>query len=129
LLAFIIKQNLAFFGLAWEAFLDTFVLLVIVNVLVFASVKTYSGIVRYTGLQDAVRIAVSIAMSSALLFLVSKSTTKYTNAFVLDNVIIILYASFSFLSLISYRSLVKFLFSYAKNYKMKKKTVVIFGAG
>jgi FlaA1/EpsC-like NDP-sugar epimerase len=129
LLAFIIKQNLAFFGLAWEAFLDTFVLLVIVNVLVFASVKTYSGIVRYTGLQDAVRIAVSIAMSSALLFLVSKSTTKYTNAFVLDNVIIILYASFSFLSLISYRILVKFLFSYAKNYKMKKKTVVIFGAG
>ncbi len=129
LLAFIIKQNLAFFGLAWEAFLDTFVLLVIVNVLVFASVKTYSGIVRYTGLQDAVRIAVSIAMSSALLFLVSKSTTKYANAFVLDNVIIILYASFSFLSLISYRILVKFLFSYAKNYKMKKKTVVIFGAG
>jgi FlaA1/EpsC-like NDP-sugar epimerase len=129
LLAFIIKQNLAFFGLAWEAFLDTFVLLVIVNVLVFASVKTYSGIVRYTGLQDAVRIAVSIAMSSALLFLVSKSTTKYANAFVLENVIIILYASFSFLSLISYRILVKFLFSYAKNYKMKKKTVVIFGAG
>ncbi len=129
LLAFIIKQNLAFFGLAWEAFLDTFVLLVIVNVLVFASVKTYSGIVRYTGLQDAVRIAVSIAMSSALLFLVSKSTTKYANAFLLDNVIIILYASFSFLSLISYRILVKFLFSYAKNYKMKKKTVVIFGAG
>ncbi|MEN9697821.1 MAG: hypothetical protein RLZ56_1242, partial [Bacteroidota bacterium] len=129
LLAFAIKQNLAFFGLAWEAFVDTFLLLLIVNVLVFASVKTYSGIVRYTGLQDAVRIAVSIALSAALLFLVTKASTKYNNVFVLDNVIIILYASFSFLSLISYRILVKFLFSYAKNYKMKKKTVVIFGAG
>jgi FlaA1/EpsC-like NDP-sugar epimerase len=96
---------------------------------VFASVKTYAGIVRYTGLQDAVWIAFSILVSSALLFLVSKASSKYTNVFVLDNVIIILYASFSFLSLISYRILVKFLFSYAKNYKMKKKTVVIFGAG
>ncbi len=129
LLAFIIKQNLELTGLQWDPIANTFVLLLIVNVLVFASVKTYSGIVRYTGLQDAVRIAISIVMSSALLFLVSKASSKYSNVFILDNVVIILYASFSFLSLISYRILVKFLFSYAKNYKMKKKTVVIFGAG
>jgi FlaA1/EpsC-like NDP-sugar epimerase len=129
LLAFTIKQNLELTGLQWDPIANTFVLLFIVNVLVFASVKTYSGIVRYTGLQDAVRIAISIVMSSALLFLVSKSSSKYSNVFILDNVVIILYASFSFLSLISYRILVKFLFSYAKNYKMKKKTVVIFGAG
>ncbi len=129
LLAFLIKQNLEFAGIAWDAFSDTFVLLLITNILVFTSIKTYSGIVRYTGLQDAVRIAVSIAMSAALLFLVSKISIKFSNSFVLDNVIIILYASFSFLSLISYRIGVKFLFSYAKNFKMKKKTVVIFGAG
>lgn len=129
LLAFIIKQNLELTGLQWDPIANTFLLLFIVNVLVFASVKTYSGIVRYTGLQDAVRIAISIVMSSALLFLVSKASSKYSNVFILDNVVIILYASFSFLTLISYRILVKFLFSYAKNYKMKKKTVVIFGAG
>ena len=129
LLAFIIKQNLELTGLQWDPITNTFVLLLIVNVLVFASVKTYSGIVRYTGLQDAVRIAISIVMSSALLFLVSKASSKYISVFILDNVVIILYASFSFLSLISYRIAVKFLFSYAKNYKMKKKTVVIFGAG
>ena len=33
-----------------------------------------------------------------------------------------------FLFLISYRVLVRFLFAYAKNYKMKKRFVVIFGA-
>ena len=129
LLAFVIKQNLEFRGISWEPFFNTFVLLFIVNVLVFTSIKTYSGIVRYTGIQDAVRIAISIAMSALILFLVSQFSLKYINTFVLDNVIIILYASFSFLSLISYRIGVKFLFSYAKNYKMKKKTVVIFGAG
>ena len=129
LLSFVIKQNLELAGLQWDSIINTFLLLLITNVLVFASIKTYSGIVRYTGLQDAVRIAISIVLSSALLFLVSKAFSKYQNVFVLDNVIIILYASFSFLSLISYRIAVKFLFSYAKNYKMKKKTVVIFGAG
>ncbi len=129
LLAFLIKQNLELVGLQWEPLLDTMILLFITNILVFASIKTYSGIVRYTGLQDAIRIAVSVVLSSALLFLISKASSKYNNVFVLDNVIIILYSSFSFLSLISYRIAVKFLFSYAKNYKMKKKTVVIFGAG
>jgi FlaA1/EpsC-like NDP-sugar epimerase len=129
LLAFIIKQNLAFNGTSWDPLFNTFVLLFIVNVLVFASVKTYSGIVRYTGMQDAVRIAVSIVLSTLLLFLVANFSSNSVNTFILDNVIIILYASFSFLSLISYRIGIKFLFSYAKNYKMKKKTVVIFGAG
>ena len=128
-LAFIIKQNLELTGLQWNPLINTFILLIIANILIFASVKTYTGIVRYTGFQDAIRILVAIFLSSSLLLLVSKASEQSTNAFVLDNVLIILYASFSFLSLISYRIGIKFLFSYAKNYKMKKKTVVIFGAG
>jgi FlaA1/EpsC-like NDP-sugar epimerase len=128
-LAFIIKKNLELSGLLWPPLINTFILLIIANILIFASVKTYTGIVRYTGFQDAVRILVAIFLSSSLLLLVSKASEQSTNAFVLDNVLIILYASFSFLSLVSYRIGIKFLFSYAKNYKMKKKTVVIFGAG
>jgi len=129
LMAILLKQNLVLFGMDWEPVWNTLFFLVIANALVFTSVKTYSGIVRYTGLQDAIRIAISIGISTVLLFLISKSNTRYLKELVLDNVILILYASFSFLSLISYRIGVKFLFSYAKNYKMKKKTVVIFGAG
>jgi FlaA1/EpsC-like NDP-sugar epimerase len=80
-------------------------------------------------MQDAIRIAISIFVSSALLFMFSKLTISYRDAFILDSVIIILYATFSFLSMLSYRMGVKFLFSYAKNFKMVKKNVVIFGAG
>jgi FlaA1/EpsC-like NDP-sugar epimerase len=129
LLAFMVKQNLALTGFAWESVLSTLFLLVITNGLVFTSIKTYAGIVRYTGMQDAIRIALSIFVSSALLFLFSKLSYNYREAFILDNVIIILYASFAFLSMLSYRMGVKFLFAYAKNYKMAKKNVVIFGAG
>jgi len=129
LLAFIVKQNLAITGVSIESIASTILLLVITNSLVFTSIKTYAGIVRYTGMQDAIRIAISIFVSSLLLFMFSKLSFSYRDAFVLDNVIIILYASFSFLSMLSYRMGVKFLFSYAKNYRMVKKNVVIFGAG
>ena len=129
LLAFLVKQNLALTGVSWESVASTLFLLFITNSLVFTSIKTYAGIVRYTGMQDAIRIAISIFVSSALLFLFSKLSYNYRDAFILDNVIIILYASFSFLSMLSYRMGVKFLFAYAKNYKMVKKNVVIFGAG
>ena len=73
-LAFIIKRNLELSGLQWPPVINTFILLIIANILIFASVKTYTGIVRYTGFQDAVRILVAIFLSSSLLLLVSKAS-------------------------------------------------------
>jgi FlaA1/EpsC-like NDP-sugar epimerase len=127
-LAIAIKQNLTLVGLSWEAVLNTFVLVFITNTLVFTSIKTYSGIVRYTGIQDAFRISISIIGSACILFIVNSVSYRYSQEFVLSTVVVIVYAGFSFLILVSYRVLVKFLFAYAKNYKMKKKNVVIFGA-
>ena len=127
-LAIAIKQNLTLIGISWEAVLNTFVLVLITNALVFTSIKTYSGIVRYTGIQDAFRISISVLGSAAILFIVNNISYRYSQEFVLSTVVVIVYSGFSFLILVSYRVLVKFLFAYAKNYKMKKKNVVIFGA-
>jgi len=127
-LAIAIKQNLTLVGLSWEAVLNTFILVFITNALVFTSIKTYAGIVRYTGIQDAFRISISVIGSAAILFIVNSVSYRYSQEFVLSSVVVIVYAGFSFLILVSYRVLVKFLFAYAKNYKMKKKNVVIFGA-
>ena len=127
-LAITIKQNMTLVGLSWEAVFNTFVLVTIINTLVFTSIKTYSGIVRYTGIQDAFRIGISVIASAALLFIVNSISFRYSQEFILGSAVEIVYGGFSFLILVSYRVLVKFLFAYAKNYKMKKKSVVIFGA-
>ena len=127
-LAIVIKQNLTLIGLSWEAVFNTFVLVAVINTLVFTSIKTYSGIVRYTGIQDAFRIGISVIASAALLFIVNNISFRYSQEFILGSAVEIVYGGFSFLILVSYRVLVKFLFAYAKNYKMKKKSVVIFGA-
>ena len=127
-LAIAIKENLTLVGLNWGAVLNTFILALITNTLVFTSIKTYSGIVRYTGIQDAIRISISVIASAAILIIINSFSERYSQQFVLSTVVIIVYAGLCFLILVSYRVLVKYLFAYAKNYKMKKKNVVIFGA-
>jgi FlaA1/EpsC-like NDP-sugar epimerase len=129
LLAFIVKQNLTLVGVNWESLLTTVAIMLIVNAFVFTTIKTYAGIVRYTGMQDALRIAVSVFVSSVVLFLLSIISSPIQDSLVLNNVVIIVYATFSFLALLTYRVGIKFGFAYLRSYKMKRKTVVIFGAG
>jgi len=128
LLAIFIKQELSFKNITLETLVNTLLFMGIVNLLVFASLKTYSGIVRYTGLQDAFRIGLSVLSSSVILFFFTSDILHYSATFLFTKSIIIVYATFSFLGLITYRVMVKSLFSYSRNYSMQKKNVVIFGA-
>jgi FlaA1/EpsC-like NDP-sugar epimerase len=126
--AILIKLNLTVTGMNWESLVNTILLIGIINTLVFTALRTFSGIVRFTGLQDAFRIAISVFLSSGILFFVHLISENYSQKFILSPVIIIIYATFSFLALISYRVLVKFVFAFSRSYNMAKKFVVIFGA-
>ena len=108
MLAFIVKQNLTLVGVNWESLLTTVAIMLIVNAFVFTTIKTYAGIVRYTGMQDAMRIAVSVLVSSVVLYLLSIISSPIQDNLVLNNVVIIVYGTFSFLALLTYRVAVKF---------------------
>jgi len=128
-IAILIQQNVALKAINWEHVVNSILLILLVNSLVFTTTKSYTGIVRYTGVQDAVRIAVAVAISSFIVLVINTLALGYSTILSLTTLVITLYTVFTFLFLISYRVLVKYLFAYAKNYKMKKKSVVIFGAG
>jgi FlaA1/EpsC-like NDP-sugar epimerase len=128
-IAILIQQNVALRAMNWDHVVNSIFLILLINSLVFTTTKSYTGIVRYTGVQDAVRIAVAVAISSFIILVINTVALGYSTILSLTTLVITLYTVFSFLFLISYRVLVKYLFSYAKNYKMKKKSVVIFGAG
>jgi FlaA1/EpsC-like NDP-sugar epimerase len=128
-IAILIQQNVALRAINWEHVLNSAFLILLVNSLVFTTTKSYTGIVRYTGVQDAVRIAAAVAISSFIILVINTVALGYSTILSLTTLVISLYTVFTFLFLISYRVLVKYLFAYAKNYKMKKKSVVIFGAG
>ena len=127
-IAILIQQNVSLAATNWEHMLNATLLILLVNALVFTSTKSYTGIVRYTGVQDALRIAIAVGMSSFIILVINTVALGISTILSLTTLIITLYTIFSFLFLISYRVLVKYLFAYAKNYKMQKKSVVIFGA-
>ncbi|MFM2392266.1 MAG: hypothetical protein RLZZ546_243, partial [Bacteroidota bacterium] len=128
-IAILIQQNVALKAINWDHVVNSIFLILLVNSLVFTTTKSYTGIVRYTGVQDALRIAAAVAMSSFIILVINTVALGYSTILSLTTLVITLYTVFTFLFLISYRVLVKYLFAYAKNYKMKKKLVVIFGAG
>ncbi len=128
-IAILIQQNVALRAINWDHVVNSIFLILLINSLVFTTTKSYTGIVRYTGVQDAVRIAVAVAISSFFILVINTVALGYSTILSLTTLVISLYTVFTFLFLISYRVLVKYLFAYAKNYKMKKKSVVIFGAG
>lgn len=127
-MAILIQQNVSLAATNWDHVLNAIFLILLVNALVFTTTRSYTGIVRYTGVQDALRIGIAVGFSSFIILVINTVALGISNILSLTNLVISLYTIFSFLFLISYRVLVKYLFAYAKNYKMQKKSVVIFGA-
>jgi FlaA1/EpsC-like NDP-sugar epimerase len=91
--------------------------------------KSYAGIVRYTGIQDGLRI-----VGTELLTIVIVMVINLIHYYNFDRNIIpysVIFISFfvSSLLLYQYRLLVKNVFSYIKSDNSKQTPVVIFGAG
>ncbi|MFZ6014000.1 MAG: polysaccharide biosynthesis protein [Bacteroidota bacterium] len=93
------------------------------------STNSYKGIIRYTGLQDGVRIFYMVILN---LFLVCVVNLVYFYNFSVNLIpYSVVFISFlaSFLFLFNYRLLVKYIFAYYKRALLKNSNVLIFGAG
>ncbi len=104
-------------------------ILVIINSIVFFSVKTYAGIIRYTSAQDSFRILISIFISNFLLFFANLLLISVREPTIISNAVLVINGLCSFLFLITYRAMVKYFFMYIKNMKIDKRRVVVYGAG
>jgi len=101
-----------------------------INAIIFYAFKTYAGIVRYTGVQDAMRVSLSLLASFVIVALLSALSMVNNQTFIaLPLVTLLIYALLSFLSLITYRVGIKYFFSYYRNAKMNPRYVIIYGAG
>lgn len=92
--------------------------------------KTYAGIIRYTGSKDAQRIFM-VNTFTTLIFVAINIISYYTvlGEFILPfSIVIIEYMATVFL-MITFRIIIKVLYSEIKNPKSEKRNVVIFGAG
>lgn len=129
LFAVILQHNFIIDRINFIGFYKSVLLVIAVNSLVFYSVKTFAGIVRYTSAQDSFRILFSVILSSLILFFTNALIIVASGSAVISNVAIVIYTLFSFLMLITYRIIVKYFFMYLKNAKLDKIRVIIYGAG
>ena len=127
--AYLIRYNLSLNSVSLKDISGSILILGLINSIVFINFRTYAGIIRYTGVQDALRICYAILMTTSVLFFINLVSSNSGKALSFSNVTLIINALFSFLFLISYRVLVKYAFSYLRNYKMDRKNVIIYGAG
>ena len=128
--AYLIGHNLNFSLISLRELSSNLLVLSVLNTLIFFNFKTYAGIVRYTGVQDAFRVTYSLLVSTGILGFLSLVSVANDKSFIsLPLVTLIVYAIFSFLNLIAYRVLIKYSFNYLRNSKMTPKNVIIYGAG
>ncbi|GAB5522311.1 MAG: nucleoside-diphosphate sugar epimerase/dehydratase [Roseivirga sp.] len=86
--------------------------------------RSFAGIIRYTGLQDTLRVLYANLFALAVVFSInylSENSVPYSVAVIAFFV--------SLVALVSYRLLVKELFSYYRTVSQSQKKVLIFGAG
>lgn len=127
--AYFIRNNLNLQFISLRELRGELLILTLINAIVFINFRTFSGIIRYTGIQDAIKLFMALAMSTTVLFFISMVSANAGGTLIFSNVTLIIYALISFPALISYRVLVKFGFAYLRNYKMDQKKVIIYGAG
>jgi FlaA1/EpsC-like NDP-sugar epimerase len=100
-----------------------------ISSIVFFSIKTYAGIIRYTSAQDSFRILFSIVITNLIFFIANLALVSFGKQHIIPNAVLIINGLTSFLLLITYRVIVKYFFIYVKNLKIDRRKVIIYGAG
>lgn len=90
---------------------------------------SYRGIIRYTGLQDGVRIFYMVVLNLLLVIAMNIFLTSNGLGNIVPYSVILISLLSSFLFLFNYRLLVKYIFSFYKDHLLKQTRVLIFGAG
>lgn len=91
--------------------------------------SSYKGIIRYTGVQDGVRIFYMLILNVGLVTFVNFAYKFRTSAHLIPYSVILISFLASFLFLFNYRLLVKYIFSFYKRAILKRSNVLIYGAG
>ncbi|MEQ8361143.1 MAG: nucleoside-diphosphate sugar epimerase/dehydratase [Cytophagales bacterium] len=127
--AYLLRFNLNLDNIEIDQFVTGVSLFFVCNLGAVLLNKTYSGIIRYTSLEDGTRILFTSTSGSAIVGLINYLNFYLSGiAFIPVSVLIIAYLNTTFF-LFSYRIAVKFIFSKASNLKYSRKSAVIYGVG
>ncbi len=91
--------------------------------------RSYSGIVRYTGFQDGIRVTYTLGMAAIIAASVNYMYFLQHGIALFPNSVNLIAFFISMVALLAYRLMVKMIFEFFKGRKHRFKRVLIFGAG
>jgi len=127
--AYAIKYNFDFADLNLVEFSRNALIISVISTIVYVSVKTYAGIIRYTSAQDSIRILFAVIITNGIFFLMNLVYISSSRKPFISTSVLVINGLACFLLMVTYRVLVKYFFLYVKNLKLDKRRVIIYGAG
>jgi FlaA1/EpsC-like NDP-sugar epimerase len=128
-LAVLIRYDFKTLPIEAPALINPWVLINAFGLFLFLLFRTYAGIIRFSGVQDALRIFFVTFFLNAGLALLNFFVIAYNGQPILGYSIIVIHGLLSFVLLTAYRLLVKYVFVYLSTITGNAKRVVIYGAG
>ena len=89
----------------------------------------YAGIIRFTGLEDGLRVASTMGLATLLVTILNTLLIWQTGRSIIPYSVIIIAFLLSVFLLLTYRLLVKSMFAYYRSARGSVKKMIIFGAG
>jgi FlaA1/EpsC-like NDP-sugar epimerase len=92
--------------------------------------KTHLGIIRYSGLKDALRIFVALFCANSVLLILNFTINKYDSSFIMPNVGFVINFIVAFVAIFFTRMIIHLLFDYVRTResgKIKSVPVLIYG--
>ncbi len=129
ILGYLLRFNFSVTEILRNNFVEGIISQVLFGLMAILITNSYRGIIRYTGLQDGVRIFYMLVLK--VVFVIGFNLIYFYNSrtnLIPYSVIFISFLA-SFLFLFNYRLLVKYIFSFYKKALIKNSNVLIYGAG
>ncbi len=128
-LGYLLRFNFSLEDLSHYRFQEGVMLYALCGFVSILITGSYRGIIRYTGLQDGVRIFYMVVLNLILVIGINVFFLSNGLGNVVPYSVVLISLLSSFLFLFNYRLLVKYIFSFYKDHLLKQTRVLIFGAG
>lgn len=129
-IAYLVRFEFAVPKEEWDLAVKFIPVYIVIRGIAFFFGKTYSGIIRYTGSQDAIRIFVVLSLGSLLFFGLNVIANGiFKTIFLVPTSVIIIDYLLSLFALIIFRLAVKMVYAEVTKERKEKKRIVVFGAG
>jgi len=128
--AYLLRFNFAIPETEVNTLPKTIIAVLVVRLISFVVLRTYSGMLRYTSTRDAMRVVLAIGAGSLVFFFANAISYSFINAkYFMPRAIVIIDFLASVFALISFRVFVRIIYLEIKNSTKAKQNVIIFGAG